>query len=97
MAQWDFQFKGHSIKIENSSSQQRLFVDGELQDELYGMGFRSRMYGVIRDGESAGEEVMVSLGGFWSVICRVFVDRRLVYHSKPDSIAARFVEENNAS
>jgi len=35
-------------------------VDDELQDEIYGEYFRSRMYGKIRDEHAAGEEVRAS-------------------------------------
>jgi len=94
MNKWDVYYKGHTVRVENSSAQQRLFVDDELQDELYGFGFRSRMYGKIREGDAAGESVMASLGGFWQGICRVFVDHRLVFHSKPDAIAAQSVKNN---
>ncbi len=94
---WDVHYKGHTIRVENSFAQQRLFVDGELQDELYGAGFRSRMYGKIRDEDTAGEEVRVSLGGTWQVNCRIFIDNRLVFHSAPDAIAAQSVEKNMTS
>lgn len=97
MERWDVHFKGHAIRVENSSSQQRLFVDDELQDELYGFEFRSRMYGKIRDQDETGEEVRVSLGGFWQGIFRIFVDNRLVSHSKPDAVAAQSVENNMTS
>ena len=71
MKKWDVHYKGHTIRVENSFAEQRLFVDDELQDELYGAGFRSRMYGEIRDEDAAGEEVKVSLGGTWQIICRI--------------------------
>jgi len=97
MNKWDVHYKGHRILVENSSVQQRLFVDNELQDEFFGFGFRSRMYGKIRDGNASGDQVRVSLGGFWQNICRIFVDNRLVFHSKPDSIAAKSIENSLTS
>ena len=94
MASWSTHYKGHTIHVENSISRERLFVDDELQDELFGFGVRSRLHGRIRDGESAGEEVNVSLGGFWSAVCRIFVDNRLIFHTNPDNIAAQAIEKN---
>lgn len=87
-------YKGHTICVKNSGGCERLFVDDELQDEFFGFGIRSRMHGRIRDGEAAGEEVKVSLGGWWGNACRIFVDNRLIFHTKPDHIATQAIEKN---
>ena len=37
------------------------------------------------------------IGGTWQVICRIFVDNRLVFHSKPDAHTGQSAENNTAS
>ena len=79
MKAWEIAYKDHTIRVENAwFSGERLLVDGELQDEQIGHGSRSRLYGVIRDGDGAGEQIKVSLGAWFSVQCRIFVDHKLV-------------------
>ena len=97
MHTWSTHYKGHTIRVENSGSNERLFVDDELQDEFFGFGVRRRLHGRIRDGEAAGEEVNVSLGGWWGALCRIFVDNRLIFHTKPDHIATQAIERNTSS
>jgi hypothetical protein len=96
---WDVSYNGQTIRVDLSGYEQRLFVDEELQDAFSGFGFRSRLYGKIRDGDAAGEEIRVSVFcNFWGrLICIVFVDSRLVFHSNPDSIAAQSIENNTTS
>lgn len=91
---WETSYKGHTLRVENSFSTERLFVDNELQDELFGFGFRSVLFGKFRDGDNAGAEVKVSLGGWWRVHCRIFVDNYLVFHSKPDDTTAAEIIRN---
>lgn len=76
---WDVNYKGHTITVENRLFSERLIVDGELQDEKIGYDFRSRLSGKIRCGEGQGEHIKVSVGGVFSVGCRVFIDERLVF------------------
>jgi hypothetical protein len=76
---WDVSYKGHSIRVENSSfGGERLLVDGELQDEHKGFDFRSRLQGCIKTGDGAGDRIKVSLGGLLSIQCRIFVNDTLV-------------------
>lgn len=75
---WEVEYKGHKIKVENRWLGERLFVDGELQDEQLGMGFRSRLYGKIKGGQGENEKIKVSLGGCLTVCCRIFVDDKLI-------------------
>lgn len=76
---WEVEYKGHKIKVENSwFSGERLYVDEELQDEQVGLGFRSRLYGRIKYGECQDEIIKVSLGGWFTVNCRIFIDDKLV-------------------
>ena len=67
-------------------TKERLFVNNELQDESFGIGFRSRLYGQIKNTDGTKEQIKVSLGG-WIVQCRIFIDCHLIFHSKPDKIA----------
>ena len=72
-------YKGHEIRVENGwTSGERLFVDGVMQDEQLGFGFRSRLWGKIGDGDGLGETIKVSLGGWTSIDCRIFVDDKLL-------------------
>lgn len=87
MKKWEIRYQGHTIRVEDGVRKERLFVDGELQDEFFGSGIRSRLFGTIRDGNGGGKPIRVSLGG-WNRTCRVFVDDRLVFHSKPDRVAS---------
>ena len=94
MKTWEVRYKGHQIRVENCCAHERLFLDSELQDEQFGMGLRSRLFGKIRSDDGAGEKVKVSLGG-WFVQCRIFADDHLIYHSKPDGTASQAISESN--
>jgi hypothetical protein len=79
MKTWNIQYKGHEIRVENGwFSGERLIVDGELQDEHKGIALRSRLWGKIRSGGGVGETIKVSLGGWFAIACRVFVDDKLI-------------------
>ena len=95
MKKWEFEYQGHTFRVEDSASKERLFVDGEFQDENFGFGFRSRLYGTLRDAERGDKPVRVALGG-WVRQCRVFVDDRLVFHTKPDKDAVQALERTHA-
>ena len=77
MKAWTVGYKGHTIRVEKSTlGEARLLVDGELQDAGF---FRFyRLEGVLRNGDGAGEPIRASLGGQFSIRCRIFVDHRLV-------------------
>jgi hypothetical protein len=79
MKSWNIKHKGHEICVENGwFSGERLIVDGEIQDEHTGFAFRSRLWGKVRNGDGAGEAIKVSLGGWFGISCRIFVDDRLI-------------------
>ena len=78
---WEVDYKGHQIMVENHVRGERLYVDGQLQDELVGIALRARLYGKIKSGEGIGENIKVSLGGFFSVSCKIFIDEFLVFES----------------
>ena len=79
MKVWNTTHKGHHIRVENGwFSGERLFVDGEMQDERKGFAFRSQLSGRIRSGEGEGAMIKVSLGGWFVIDCQIFVDDRLI-------------------
>ena len=78
MKVWQVQYKGHDIRVENHLRGEKLIVDGKIQDAGLGMGFRSRLWGTIKDGDGAGKIVKVSLGGWLRIDCRIFIDDELI-------------------
>ena len=82
MAHWRFTYKEHAIEVRNGwFAGEELLVDGELQDKGMGFGFRGRLYGRVKSGQGEGEPIRVSLGGWWTIGCVVFVDDREVFRS----------------
>lgn len=75
---WRVNYGGNSIVVENKISGECLYVNNELQDEQLGLAIRSRLWGQLQ----TGEEIKISLGGFWTVNCRIFIDNKLVLHEK---------------
>ena len=75
MKKWNVNYGDNRILIENEWNREALFVNGELQDERLG-GFRteSRLYGKL----PTGELIKVSLGGTFTIKCRIFIDNKLV-------------------
>jgi len=63
------------IVVENRMFSERLFVNGELQDERMGLSFGVRLWGQL----SSGESIKVSLGGTWAIGCRIFIDHKLIF------------------
>ncbi len=80
MKTWNIKHKGHEIRVENGwFSGERLIVDGETQDEHKGFGVRSRLWGKIKSGDGTGQTVKVSLGGWFVIGCRIFIDDTLIH------------------
>lgn len=79
MKEWKADYKGHIIQVKNTLASEQLIVDGELQDERIGFGIRSRLYGRLKSGQGAGEAIKVSLGGWFAIHCRIFIDDSLVF------------------
>jgi len=77
---WITQYKGHEIRVENGwFSGERLYVDGQLQDEHKGFRFSSRLWGKVPSEEGAGETIKVTIGGWFVMNCRIFVDDKLIH------------------
>ena len=74
MRKWEVNHAGSVITVENRSGGERLYVNGELQDERMGFSFQSRLWGQL----ATGETVKVSIGGIFVVHCRIFVNNKLV-------------------
>ena len=74
MKRWEVNHGENVVVVENRVSGERLFVNNELQDELMGLSTRARLYGKL----PTGEKVKVSLGGWFVMNCRIFIDNKLV-------------------
>jgi hypothetical protein len=72
-------YDGHQIRVENSwFAGERLYVDGEFQDENIGLAFRATLTGNLRIDSNVSKHIKVAIGGYFSVHCRIFVDHVLV-------------------
>ena len=71
---WQAEYLGNRIRIENSWSGEKLYVNDLLQDEQIGIGIRSRLYGKLKGADGIPVDIRVSLGSFLTVDCRLFVD-----------------------
>jgi hypothetical protein len=73
MKTWSVEYKGHKIEVVNGGRDgDQLIVDGEIQDRITGLTLQSRLFGRIRSGDGEGEQIKVSLGGWFSVKCHIF-------------------------
>jgi len=78
MKVWQVQYKGHDVRVENGLRGEKLIVDGKIQDVGIGIGLRSRLWGTIKGGDGDGETIKVSLGGWFGIKCRIFIDDELI-------------------
>lgn len=73
-------YKGHHIQVINTwFSGEKLFVDGQLQDENLGIALRASLSGMIKEKDQTIKNIKVSLGGFLTIGCKIFVDNVLVF------------------
>ena len=75
MKVWEKQYNNHTIRIENYWNKEILLVDGEVQDETYGLTSRTKLTGKL----PSGEDIKVNLGGNFSIGCILFVDNKRIY------------------
>lgn len=69
----------HHIQVENSwFTGEKLYVDGQLQDENLGLGLRAVLNGELKSDEGR-KRIKVALGGFFKLNCRIFVENNLIY------------------
>ncbi|WP_020616358.1 hypothetical protein [Paenibacillus daejeonensis] len=77
---WELTHKGLTIRVENSWwLGEKLYVDNELQDENVGLSLRGRLIGNVNLGEGQKEMIKVSLGGWFSIKIRMFIEDRQVF------------------
>jgi len=74
MKVWQESYNGNVIRVENRWDGEKLFVNGDLQDEQIGFASRVRLWGNL----PTGEIIKVSLGGVWLCHCIVFIDNKLI-------------------
>lgn len=73
-------YEGHHIQVVNTwFNGERLFVDGTLQDEQVGFTLRGILTGSLKRSNGCTENIKVSIGGMFTVRCRIFVDNVLIY------------------
>lgn len=72
-------YENHRIQVENNwFTGEKLYIDGELQDENLGLSFRGTLHGLIRSKGNESKSIKVTLGGFFSIHCKIFIDHVLV-------------------
>nr|WP_312576239.1 hypothetical protein [Sedimentibacter sp.] len=76
MQRWKTKYDENIIVVENSIRGERLYVNGELQDEQMGIfAFRSRLWGHLKTGET----IKVSIGSNIKMHCRIFINDKLLF------------------
>ncbi|ANU21501.1 hypothetical protein BBI15_15595 [Planococcus plakortidis] len=79
---FEFTHEGRHIVIENRWFEgEKLFVDGQLQDENLGLSFGRELNGKLKTSEGI-KDLKATVGGFFTIECKVFVDHQLAYSSK---------------
>ena len=71
---WEVKYGENSIRVENKWDEEKLFVNGELQDKQMGPVGRARLWGEL----PTGEKIKVSLGGSFRIHCLIFVNNKLI-------------------
>ncbi|WP_066895466.1 hypothetical protein [Clostridium nigeriense] len=74
MKVWEKKYNNHLIRIENYWNKEILLVDGEVQDETYGLTSRAKLIGRL----PSGEDIKVNLGGNFSMVCILFIDNKKI-------------------
>jgi len=74
MKKWETSYCGNTIVVENRAYGEKLYVNGELQDEQIGfVAGRARLWGKLQTGEM----IKVSIGSTFKMHCRIFVNNKL--------------------
>lgn len=80
---WVIKYGDHTIRIVNTWTNKKLYVDGVLQDEQVGLNLTSRLFGKVKNKDNEYKEIKVSIGScFCRVECRIFVGEELIYTTK---------------
>lgn len=70
---------GQQILVENRwFAGEKLYVDGQLQDENIGLALRATLTGNLRNNSNVSKNIKVTIGGYFSIHCKIFVDNVLV-------------------
>ncbi|WP_117161745.1 hypothetical protein [Paraliobacillus sp. X-1268] len=74
-------YEGHQIQVVNTwFNGEKLYVDGKLQDVNIGLGLtRATLTGILKSSNDLTENIKVSIGGWFTVNCNIFVDNVLIY------------------
>ena len=79
---FDVTHEGRHILVENRWFQgEKLYVDGELQDENLGLSFRGDLNGKLKSTDGF-KNIKVAVGGFYKIHCKVFVENEMIYSSE---------------
>ena len=78
-----YQYGADTIMVTNSMTTAELFVNGEQQDNFTGFSTACVLNGKLKSGET----IRATLGGTWSIKCKLFIDNTLitegVHHQPP--------------
>ena len=86
MKKWQIEHKGHTIRVENSVTRERLYVNDKLQDESVGkIVGPSHLWGHLDGDDQARLQLKVRLGGVITIGCSIFVNDELVFSSHKQS------------
>ncbi|MDV2682784.1 hypothetical protein RYX56_00195 [Alkalihalophilus lindianensis] len=73
-------YEGHQIEVENRwFNGEKLYVDGELQDENLGLALRATLAGVLTTNNGERKRIKVAIGGFFKIHCKIFIDNKLIF------------------
>ena len=77
---FDVTHEGHHIQVVNSwFNGEKLYIDGKLQDENLGIALRGTLEGVLKENNKITKDIKVSLGGIFTIKCKIFVNNVLAF------------------
>ncbi|WP_368505105.1 hypothetical protein AB3N04_05510 [Alkalihalophilus sp. As8PL] len=73
-------YDGHQIEVKNRwFNGEKLYVDGQLQDENLGLALRATLTGELTNQSGERKKVKVAIGGFFRIHCKIFIDNKLIF------------------
>ena len=77
---FDVTYEGHHIQVVNTwFDGEKLYIDGKLQDENLGIALRGTLEGVLKENDKITKDIKVSLGGIFTIKCKIFVNNVLAF------------------
>ncbi|MFZ0446655.1 MAG: hypothetical protein WAM95_18890 [Bacillus sp. (in: firmicutes)] len=77
---FDVTYEGHHIQVVNTwFNGEKLYIDGKLQDENLGIALRGTLEGVLKENNKITKDIKVSLGGIFTIKCKIFVNNILAF------------------